>query len=165
MTDAEREDRRRKVAHLMLAHATHAEMARTLGVSRQTISSDVRYIRAEWKAERVEAYDRYQAEEIKRLEALERALWQDALAGKWLAVDRVLAIISQRSRLLGTEAATKSVISVLTPELIEKAVAERQEKMQALMQTAQERGLSVAPPPVIDTTAVETAAEIEVPRG
>jgi transcriptional regulator with XRE-family HTH domain len=160
----ERENRRRKVASLMLAHWTQQQMAEALGVSRRTISDDVKAVRGEWKAERVEAYDRYRSEEIKRLEALERALWPQAMQGKWLAVDRVLNIIAQRSRLLGTEEPQKAIISVLTPELIERAITERQEKIGALMRAAQQSGIDLDDPPTIDAVLVTTATVVELPR-
>lgn len=38
--------------------------------------------------------------EIERLDALQRALWPAALEGKWLAIDRCLAIMERRAHLL-----------------------------------------------------------------
>jgi len=122
VTDAEREDRRRKVATLLLANRTQTEIAQLLGVSRQTVNYDVKAIRDEWRAERIEAYERYRAEDMKRLEALERALWPDAMQGKWLAIDRILAIISQRAKLLGTEAPQRSTVTVITEDLVDAEI-------------------------------------------
>lgn len=111
-TDDERNKRRTQVATLMLGHKTQAQMGALLGVSRVTINSDVAAIRAEWKAERIEAYDRYVAEDLIRLAHLESALWPAATAGKWLATDRCLAIIAQRTHLLATAAPARHEVRI-----------------------------------------------------
>lgn len=121
-TPDERDDRRTKVATLLLAHATQGQIGTMLGVSRQTVNADVKAIRQQWREERAEAYDRYVAEDVKRLEALERAIWPQAMGGKLLAVDRVLAIISQRSQLIGTEAPIKARVEVVTEDVIDAEI-------------------------------------------
>lgn len=45
--------------------------------------------------------------ECARLDAMLMGLWKEASTGRWLAVDRVLAIMDRRAKLLGLDAPTK----------------------------------------------------------
>jgi len=49
----------------------------------------------------VEAVDDHRTTEVARLDALQAALWDDALAGDVAAVDAVLRIVVTRCRVLG----------------------------------------------------------------
>ena len=101
---AERDERRNKVATLLLGHTPTVVMAQILGADRGTIADDVKAIRLEWKQERAEAFDRYSAEELAKLEALERVVWPKAMEGNNWSIDRILAIMERRSRLIGLDA-------------------------------------------------------------
>ena len=131
-TPEEREERRNVVASMMLAHAQVTVMARTLSVDRHTIQTDIQAIRDDWKARRTEAYDRYTAEELPKLEALERAMWDKAMEGNGWAVDRVLAIMDQRARYIGLYAPLQERITVITEETVDAAIAERRAKLELL---------------------------------
>jgi hypothetical protein len=98
---AERDDRRRKVEYLLIAGATTNKIAAAVGVNRKTVLLDAKAIRAEWGRARVEAYDRYAAEELVRLAKLQEAVWTDAMAGNIKAVGVALRISDQRCRMLG----------------------------------------------------------------
>ena len=62
-TPVERDERRRKVAILLIAGVTTNNIAETVAVNRKTVLLDAKAIRAEWAAARIEAYDRYAAEQ------------------------------------------------------------------------------------------------------
>jgi hypothetical protein len=100
-TPAERDDRRRKVEYLLIAGTTINKMAAEVGVNRKTVLRDVKAVRTEWGRARVEAYDRYAAEELVRLAKLQEAVWTDAMAGNIKAVVVALRISDQRCRMLG----------------------------------------------------------------
>ena len=98
---AEREDRRRKVAFLLVAGATTNQIAENVGCSRITALADSKFIRAEWARSRLEAYDRYTAEQLVILAELQRANWQAAMSGDTRASTIVLRVCDQRAKLLG----------------------------------------------------------------
>jgi hypothetical protein len=110
-TPIERDERRRKVEYLLIAGTTTNQIAAAVGVNRKTVLLDTRAIRAEWARARVEAYDRYAAEELVRLTKLQEAVWRDAMAGDIKAVGMALRISDQRCRLLGLYAPTKLNVS------------------------------------------------------
>ena len=65
------------------------------------------------------------AEELRQLEALRldgllTAMWPHAMAGKGWAVDRVLAIMQRRARLLGLDAPTR--VNVITEDMIDAEI-------------------------------------------
>lgn len=66
-----------------------------------------------------EPADDVRALEVTRLDALLDALWDAALSGKWLAVDRVLKIMERRAALLGLDAPQKVDITHRVRELAE----------------------------------------------
>jgi predicted transcriptional regulator len=70
------EHRRAQVAELYLKGETQAAIARELGVSQATISSDLKAIRKEWKESRVRDYDEALAEQLKRQEVLRPEAWK-----------------------------------------------------------------------------------------
>lgn len=57
--------------------------------------------------------EEYKKLELERLDALYRAMAPAALQGKWLAVDRCLAIMDRRAKLLGLDAPQKHAIEVV----------------------------------------------------
>jgi hypothetical protein len=100
-TPVERDERRRKVEYLLIAGTTTNQIAAVVRANRKTVLLDAKAIRAEWGKARVEAYDRYAAEELVRLNTLQHAVWSEAMAGNVKAVGMALRISDQRCRLLG----------------------------------------------------------------
>jgi len=101
ITPQAREYRRTQVEYLLIAGVPFRQIAERLGVNKNTVLADSKAVRAGWARARVEAYDRYAAEELVRLAALQRAVWIDAMAGNIKAVHIALRISDQRCRLLG----------------------------------------------------------------
>ncbi len=115
----EREQRRAHIAVLLMKHWTYAEISREIGVSQGTVTNDVACIRRNWRERAGAAYDILVAEETAKLDALEREVLPKALAGNkedggpslW-AVDRALAIMDRRARLLGLDRPVKAQMQV-----------------------------------------------------
>lgn len=103
--------RRTKVAEMLLARKTQMQMADELGVGQATINRDVKAIRKEWHAERMQDLEEYIADDLARLAAAEAAMWPLVIAGKPHAVDRLLSIMDRRAKLLGMDAPQRVDIS------------------------------------------------------
>jgi hypothetical protein len=125
---------------LMTAQFTYREMAERLRVAPSTISEDVKVIRERWRERAVEDYESYLAEELAKLDLLERELLPMALSGgrsggvKLRAVDRVLAIVDRRIRMLGLGRGSKAegafkverIVRALEDTLAELGIDDRQ---------------------------------------
>lgn len=100
------EERRERVAQYVRAHpgATVRSIAEALGVSKSTISLDLRAIRDEWAERRRQAYESRLLEDFARLDTALEAIWPAVQSGKGWAVDRLIALIDCRRRLLGLDA-------------------------------------------------------------
>jgi predicted transcriptional regulator len=104
-SEIEREARRKRVASLLLAGVRdQTRIAEQLGTSQPTVSRDIKAIEAEWAASAVQDIAAAKGHDLERIERLIAALWGDAIKGKWLATDRVLALMQHRAKLLGLEA-------------------------------------------------------------
>jgi hypothetical protein len=94
---------------LLAAHWTYREIADHLGVSHGTVGNDAAAIREEWKRQANRDFDAHVAEELAKLDQLERSVVPEALAGAadqgplLPAVDRELAIMRRRAKLLGLD--------------------------------------------------------------
>jgi hypothetical protein len=75
------------------------------------------------KATLQEPADELRRLECERLDAMLRALWPSAISGKWLAVDRCLAIMDRRAKLLGLDAPIRTRIDVITNDAFSEAMA------------------------------------------
>ena len=149
-------ERRRKVSEMRQGGATQPQMALALGVTQPTISGDMKYVLAEWKAERVEntedlvnrellKIDRSEIEarsifnaEVKRADAEHREP-----SYKWW--DRVQAMRCERRKLLGLDGPQKVEHSVRIEDL--KRQAEQCAKELGIPDAAEEiyeRALSLA---------------------
>ena len=101
--------------------------AQQLGVSHSTVGEDVKVIRERWRERACTDYADLLAEEMARLDLLEREVLPKALSGgpeggvNLRAVDRVLAIRDRRARMLGLDAPSK-VEATLKVELIVRAL-------------------------------------------
>lgn len=71
--------------------------------------------------------------ELERLDKILTALWPAAIAGKWLAIDRVLLIMERRARLLGLDAPTKVDITQRIREVAEEAGLDPDEAVKEAM--------------------------------
>lgn len=103
--EIEREDRRRKVAAILLSGVTdQVQIAKQLGVSQPTIHRDVKAIEERWREQAAADIATAKGQDLQRIERLIAALWGDAIAGKWLAVDRITALLSRKAAMLGYDA-------------------------------------------------------------
>ena len=102
------EERRRRVARLLLGRATHDEMAAQLGVTRQTISTDVKAIRGMWRKELIDDPVAVKAQELADLEQMERECVRNYTLTHergWISERR--QIKERRSKMLGLDAPAK----------------------------------------------------------
>lgn len=97
----ERSERRSRAVHLRREGLTLREVAAELGVSVYTAWDDTQSAVRDIPKEEA---DLLRQQEADRLDALQRAVWEAAIAGDLHAVDRVLKIIERRCRLLGLDA-------------------------------------------------------------
>ncbi len=74
--DVQIDHRRKKVAELYLKGSTQAAIARELGVSQPTISSDLKAIREKWTESRNRNLDEAREEQCRKLHVLLRAAWK-----------------------------------------------------------------------------------------
>ena len=108
--------KRAKVVEAVADGATYEQAAEQAGYATRSGA-----YKAFWKAldgREAEAVEDHRALELARLDALQVVLWERALGGDVKAVNAVLRIIEQRSRLLGLdkpEAASVSLGSVVDP--------------------------------------------------
>ena len=132
--DAKREEiaaRRTQVASLRLAHLTETEIAAKLGVAQSTVSRDLTAIRAEWYDRRMTAYDDWVAEELAKLDRLERSLLPLAVSGQTSAVDRVLGVMDRRARLLGLDKPQLHEHVVVTEDALDAEIRRLEERLAA----------------------------------
>lgn len=114
--------RRTQVAALRLAHLTQREIASRLGVSVGTINADLQAIREEWAERRSTAYDDWVAEELAKLDRLERALLPLALQGQTTAADRVLSVMDRRARIVGLDKPQMHEHTVITRDALDAEI-------------------------------------------
>lgn len=67
---------RAEIARRYLRGDYQAAIAADLGVSQQTVSLDLKAIRAAWLAAAIRDFDAARAEELARIDAVERAAWE-----------------------------------------------------------------------------------------
>jgi len=120
---AERERRRTRVAAMMLAHRSQRQIASALGVSQATISRDVQAIRREWRQRRMEDATAVVAEEVAKLDAIERAILPRVLEGELHAIDRLMSVMRQRAQLLGLDEPQQHEHTHLTMDQVEQEIA------------------------------------------
>lgn len=106
-------ERRATVARLRLSGVRdQRSIAAQLGVSLGTINGDFKAIDQMWRESTLADTDSHMATQNERYEALIAAHWDKALQGKGFDTDRVLAAMSQQSKLLGLDRPTKQQIEV-----------------------------------------------------
>lgn len=135
-TKQERELRRLYIAERLLAHIPYRTIARELTergwpTSKSLVAKEVAKIREEWRARHRETFDAHVAEELGKIEALERAVLPVALHGSITgdvhlgAVDRAIVLMDRKARLLGLDKPVK--VEVTLPDL--EAEKERGRRM------------------------------------
>lgn len=99
------EQRRLRVAEVLAARPgiSERQIARELGCSVTTAHRDVRAVRAEWAERRRDLVEQAAAEDLARTDAAIAAIWPAVLSGKAWAVDRLVALLTYRARVLGLE--------------------------------------------------------------
>ena len=83
---------------------THRAIAARLGVAPATAYRRVRHALDQVNQRNVEDAGTLRDLEAMRLDALQEAVWQQALDGDGKALDRILAIMGRRAKLLGLDA-------------------------------------------------------------
>ncbi len=108
--------KRTKVVEAVAEGATYEQAAKQAGYATRSGA-----YKAFWKAvdgREADAVEQHRALELQRLDALQVGLWERAEAGDIKAVNAVLRIIEQRSRLLGLDKPEKTPVgsgSVVDP--------------------------------------------------
>jgi hypothetical protein len=103
--EIEREERRRKVAGILLSGVTdQSAIAKQFNVDRSTISRDIKIIEERWRADAAADIATAKGQDLQRIERLIAALWPAATKGQWLAVDRITALLSRKAAMLGYDA-------------------------------------------------------------
>lgn len=95
-----RAERRNRAVALRRGGMTIREISTELEVAPSTAWADIKVALAEIPAEDAE---QLRQQEVDRLDALQRAIWDAALAGNLHALDRMLKAIDRRCRLLGLD--------------------------------------------------------------
>lgn len=133
--------RREQVAGLMLGYSSVRQIAEALGIHPSTAYRDTLAVRLEWQKHRVQLVDAALAEDLKRLEAAEKAIWVKVLKGDLLAIDRMLRIMERRAKLLGLDAPKRVDITARIRQIAidagldpDEAVREAQRIVRALPQ-------------------------------
>lgn len=93
--------RRQRCVELAAQGRTYDEIAQEVGYTHRSAARKA--LIAALDTVLVDNVQQYRALELERLDALQVALWDDAVAGDVTAVDRVLKIINARCRLLGLD--------------------------------------------------------------
>jgi hypothetical protein len=69
-------ERRQRIAVLYLAGKYQSEIAAEVGVTQQQVSYDLKAIRAAWLASAVRDFDALKAEELRKIDLVERRAWE-----------------------------------------------------------------------------------------
>ena len=104
-------ERRKQAMALRIAGASFAQIGERLGVSAQAAHKMIVVSLAEIAKQTAESAEQLRAIELQRLDALQAALWADAMRGDEQKTDRVLKVMTRRATLLGLDAPTKQEIA------------------------------------------------------
>lgn len=122
VTTEDIEQRRVKVAQLLVSGYSGNAIARQLGLHHSTIYADIEAVRDEWKKNQTQPYDVWVARELESLDAMERALSPRLDSGDPTAIQAGLRIKERRAKYLGLDQPTRYVIDDgLTAEIRELA--------------------------------------------
>ena len=105
-----RAERLPKVMSLVKAGLRYAEIGRQLGISKQTVYSDVKKSLKTLAEENIEVTAEHVELQCARLDDMLLAVWAEARGGDLLAIDRALKIITLQARLRGAlDAGTRTI--------------------------------------------------------
>jgi len=102
---------------LRLEGLTHREIAAQLGVAPATAYRRVHHGLEEINQQNAEEAGMLRDLEALRLDELQSAIWQQAIAGDGGAINRVLAIMTRRAKLFGLDAPTQHETKVSAPDV------------------------------------------------
>jgi hypothetical protein len=159
------EERRAQVALLILSHVPYRAIGQMLGISSGTVAEDVRIIRRQWRERAADSYEAHVAEEIAKLDVLERA-WvakatplhplrsaEDVAAAE--AATRVLdRVMRHRARLLGLMQPTRHEVAGIGGGPIEVKASLEAKKARALELVREVSGVAE-----VQRRAIEAASE------
>lgn len=111
-----REERRRRVSELVLKGLSQEQIAAELGISDSTVCRDLKVLSAGWQRQATAAVGEHIAKQDARLEALNAAIWDVAMAGDPQSVDTCLRIMKRKAALLGLDKAGKVDLTIHAQE-------------------------------------------------
>ena len=100
---------------LRMEGLSHRRIAARLGVAPSTAYKRIHHALAQINLQAAEDAKTMRTLEALRLDALQEALWEKAIAGNGVAIDRVLAIMARRAKLFGLDGASKLEIAACDP--------------------------------------------------
>lgn len=103
-------ERRKQAVALRIAGATFEQIGERLGITKQAAFDTVSKALEDTRATTAESAETLRQMELQRLDALQTALWSDAVKGDVQAVDRVLKVMLRRSQLIGLDAPTVNAV-------------------------------------------------------
>jgi sigma54-dependent transcription regulator len=121
--------RRQKVSALRLMHYTQREIAAEIGVSVATVNRDLAVVRAEWADRRTQSYESWVAEELAKIDLLERAILPSAIAGDDKAQARIVQFMDRRARMMGLDKPERFEHTVITLDAVEAEIARLEREM------------------------------------
>lgn len=122
-TDDAIAERRQKVSALRLMHYTEREIAAELGISPATAHRDIVAVRQEWAERRTQTYQDWVAEELAKIDLLERAVMPAAISGDDKAQARIVQFMDRRARMMGLDKPTQHEHTVITVDAVEAEIA------------------------------------------
>jgi transcriptional regulator with XRE-family HTH domain len=128
-TDDAVEERRQKVSALRLMHYTQREIARELDVSASTVNRDLAAVREEWATRRTQTYEQWVAEELAKIDLLERAIMPAAISGDDKAQARLVQFMDRRARMMGLDKPQQFEHTVITVDAVEAEIARLEREM------------------------------------
>lgn len=103
-------ERRKQAVALRIAGATFEQIGERLGITKQAAYDTVVKALDETRTATAESAETLRHMELQRLDALQTALWSDAIKGDVQVVDRVLKVMARRAQLLGLDAPTVQAV-------------------------------------------------------
>jgi len=122
-------ERRQRVSALRLMHYTQREIAAELGVSVATVNRDLAVVRGEWAERRSQSYETWVAEELAKIDLIERAILPAAISGDDKAQARLVQFMDRRARMMGLDKPERFEHTVITMDAVEAEIARLEREM------------------------------------
>jgi sigma54-dependent transcription regulator len=110
-------------------HYTQREIAVEIGVSVATVNRDLAVVRAEWAERRSQSYESWVAEELAKIDLLERAILPAAISGDDKAQARIVQFMDRRARMMGLDKPERFEHTVITLDAVEAEIARLEREM------------------------------------